>query len=104
MDPTPISVQGSQSMENVLDTREGSAAGSFDSTKRDSNVSMSTQSSGSSYHRFSRPFSVDNLFYKHSSDIGTWNELKEQCNYILDLMLKAIKDQNRQFSAPIFLA
>ena len=43
-------------MENVLDTREGSAAGSFDSTKRDSNVSMSTQSSGSSYHRFSRPF------------------------------------------------
>lgn len=103
MDPTPISVQGSQSMENVLDTREGSAAGSFDSTKRDSNVSMSTQSSGSSYHRFSRPFfSVDNLFYKHSSDICTWNELKEQCNYILDLMLKAIKDQNRQFFSTHF--
>ncbi|EER33805.1 cell division control protein 25 [Candida tropicalis MYA-3404] len=98
-----IPVQGSRSMDNILGQREGSTAGTFDPLKRDSNVSVNTQSSGSSYHRFSRPFfSTEKLFYKHTSDVSTWTKLKEHCNYILDLMLKALKDQNRQLFSTHF--
>ncbi|RCK65875.1 Cell division control protein 25 [Candida viswanathii] len=103
MDATVVPVQGSRSMDNILGQREGSTAGSFDPLKRDSNVSVNTQSSGSSYHRFNRPFfSTEKLFYKHTSDVSTWSKLKEDCNYILDLMLKALKDQNRQLFSTHF--
>ncbi|KAL6450599.1 CDC25 Cell division control protein 25 [Candida maltosa Xu316] len=103
MDPVAISVQGSRSSDNILGAREGSTSGSFDPIKRDSNVSVNTQSSGSSYHRFNRPFfSMNKLFYKHTTDVSSWTQLKEDCNYILDLMLKALKDQNRQLFSTHF--
>lgn len=71
----------------------------FDPLKRDSNASsMATNSTGVlSYHHFSQPFfAMQDLFYKHPSDLSRWSEIRDQFVYLLDLCATALKDQNKQ--------
>lgn len=78
---------------------------SFDPFKRDSNASSvgSQTSGGDSYHHFSQPFfSMNDLFYKHTTDITYWTELKERFNYLLDLSFKALKEHNKQLFSTHF--
>lgn len=78
----------------------------FDPIKRDSNASSfgSNGSGSSSYHHFSQPFfAMNDLFYKHPSDLSTWSEVNESFNYLLDLSFKTLKDHNKQlFSTHFF--
>lgn len=79
-----------------------SSSKDFNSLKRDSSGSMSSQSTNTSqYHNFSQPFfAVDGLFYNHPTDIAHWSELKQQFNYLLHLSHKAIKNSDKHlFSA-----
>lgn len=88
------------------DDRKNSSSGkSFDPLKRDSNASsVNSQSTGaSSYHHFSQPFfSLNGLFYSHTTDLTYWTELKEKFNYLLDLSYKALKDNNKQLYSTHF--
>ncbi|KAK6455741.1 cell division control protein 25 [Scheffersomyces xylosifermentans] len=104
-DNSVLQVDGihSSTGESVLGSRANSST-TFDPLKRDSNASSVTQSSGaSSYHHFNRPFfSMDNLFYKHPSDLTCWSELRTQFNYFLDLSSKSLKDHNKQLFSTHF--
>ncbi|KAI5959644.1 uncharacterized protein KGF55_005288 [Candida pseudojiufengensis] len=81
--------------EMGLGQRETSSTTSFESLKRDSHSSVSSQSTQASYHHFSRPFfAMTNLFYKHSSDISSWTKLKEEILYILELFENALLNDN----------
>ncbi|KAK6461660.1 cell division control protein 25 [Scheffersomyces coipomensis] len=89
-------------VSDILDARADSAA-SFDPLKRDSSASSISQSSGSSYHHFTKPFfAVDRLFYKHPQDLTKWSDLKKQFNYLLDLSAKSLKDHNKQLFSTHF--
>jgi son of sevenless-like protein len=88
--------------DNLFESR-GNNLAMFDSLKRDSNASTTSQSSSSSYHHFTQPFfAFDYLFYKQASDMTKWSELKESFNYLLDLTYKALKDQNKQLFSTHF--
>lgn len=102
-DKFDVQVYGTRSSSGDIGSRANSA-GTFDPLKRDSNASSVTQSSGaSSYHHFTKPFfSMDNLFYKHPSDLTRWSELREQYNYLLDLSSKSLKDHNKQLFSTHF--
>ncbi|KAG7194308.1 uncharacterized protein KQ657_004520 [Scheffersomyces spartinae] len=66
------------------------------SMKRDSTMSSLHSNSSALYHHFLQPlFALDSMFYKHASDVSTWTELKDQANYLLDLLQKTIKDKNK---------
>lgn len=69
----------------------------YDATKRDSDASMLSQTSSTSYHHFEQPFFITpGLFYEHYSDISYWTDLKSRFTFLLDLTWKALKDSNKQ--------
>lgn len=69
----------------------------YDVTKRDSDASMLSQASSTSYHHFGQPFFITpGLFYEHYSDISYWTDLKSRFTFLLELTWKALKDSNKQ--------
>lgn len=74
-----------------------SIAKAFEGSKRDSESSIISQTSSSSYHHFGQPFFITpGLFYEHYSDIGHWTDLKKRFLFLLDLTWKALRDSNKQ--------
>lgn len=84
--------------ENPDNSRSNlSISKAYETTKRDSDGSIMSQSSSSSYHHFNQPFFITpGLFYEHYSDITYWSELKERFGFLLELAWKALKDSNNQ--------
>lgn len=72
--------------------------------KRDSNTSLSSNSSVSSiYHQFNQPlYCVDDFFYTTPTDITSWTDLNDNFDYLLDLSFKSIKDNNKQLFSKNF--
>lgn len=69
----------------------------FDPLKRDSSASFHTETSNLSYHHFSQPFfAMDNLFYKSPTDLTRWSDMQVLFIDLLDLSVKAVKEQNKQ--------
>lgn len=78
-------------------TPRDSTASMFDPLKRNSTTSTISHTSSVSYHNFSQPFyALDHLFYKQSSDLSKWSQLKSAFNYLLDLTYKSLKEHNKQ--------
>lgn len=84
--------------ENADNSRSNlSISKAYETTKRDSDGSIMSQSSSSSYHRFNQPFFITpGLFYEHYSDINYWSDLKERFGFLLELTWKALKESNKQ--------
>lgn len=83
--------------DGTLFNSNGNRQPSLGSMKRDSTMSSLHSNSSSLYHHFLQPlFALDSMFYKHASDVSTWTELKDQANYLLDLLQKTIRDKNKQ--------
>ncbi|KAI5953236.1 hypothetical protein KGF54_002607 [Candida jiufengensis] len=94
-DTSVLQLKAYQNTDSSLGQRESSSTTSFDSLKRDSHSSVSSQSTQASYHHFTKPFfAMDNLFYKHSSDISHFTKLKEEVIYILELIEHTLQTDN----------
>ena len=92
----PVNLTDIQKSSQLATVRENSITPSFDSVKRDSNSSLSTQSTNASYHNFSKPlFAMEGLFYKHGSDVTKWSTLRQEIESSLDLLLKSLLKQKR---------
>lgn len=92
-----VNITGTRNSSNPkIVPRENSITPSLDSAKRDSNSSLSTQSTNASYHNFSKPlFAMDGLFYKHGSDVTKWSALRQEIDSSLDLLLKSVTNPKR---------
>ncbi|KAI5967371.1 CDC25 [Candida margitis] len=91
-----LNLIGARKTGHLQVLRENSTTPSFDSAKRDSNSSLSTQSTNASYHNFSKPFfAMEGLFYKHGSDVTKWSILKQEVDSSLDLLMKSLLKPKR---------
>ncbi|CCG23471.1 Csc25 guanyl-nucleotide exchange factor [Candida orthopsilosis Co 90-125] len=91
-----VNLAGAQKSGHSIAPREDSITPSFDSIKRDSNSSLSTQSTNASYHNFSKPlFAMDGLFYRHGSDVTKWSILRQEIDSSLELLMKALLKPKR---------
>ncbi|KAI5967848.1 hypothetical protein KGF57_000276 [Candida theae] len=92
----PVDLTSAQKASHLLTLRENSIVPSFDSVKRDSNSSLSTQSTNASYHNFSKPlFAIEGLFYEHGSDVTKWSIMRQEIESSLDLLLKSLLKPTR---------
>lgn len=103
LDKTVVGDEGDVSLEDPVAPGPRPSVKLFDSLKRDSNALSMSLATLTSYHHFSQPFfSLNGLFYKHTTDLTYWTEVRERFEYLLELAVKALQAQNKQLFSTHF--